>query len=145
VIKLQSTHPVRNPKYLAWIRTLPCLVCGAIRGIEASHTGPHGLGQKSPDTSTIPLCIRHHRAGKDSYHKLGPRKFSQVHDLDIPAIVRRLNLKPVIRVESGIFIGYMDEQQYILGSIETGVATAAATMIRLCVEHRRLEGVRLRP
>src|SRR4029077_584023 len=74
VSKPRPARPVRNPKYLASIRTLPCLVCGARRGIEASHTGPHGLGQKSPDTSAIPLCITHHRTGKDSYHKLGPRK-----------------------------------------------------------------------
>src|SRR4051812_40052862 len=145
VIKLNSPRPARNPRFLAWIRTLPCTVCGATRGIEASHTGPHGLGQKSPDTSAIPLCIRHHRTGKDSYHKLGPRKFAALHDLDIAAIVRQLNFKPVIRVESGMFIGYMDEQQYLPGRIETGVAIAAATMIRLCMEHRRLEGVRFRP
>jgi hypothetical protein len=52
--------------------------------------------------------------------------------------VRRLNLRPVIRVESGMFIGYLEDQQYLLGSIETGVAVAAATMIRLCMEDRRL-------
>ena len=50
--------PQRDPRYLAWIRTQPCVVCGSARGIEASHTGPHGLGQKSPDTSAIPLCYR---------------------------------------------------------------------------------------
>jgi hypothetical protein len=32
--------PQRNPRYLAFIRTQPCCVCGATRGIEASHTGP---------------------------------------------------------------------------------------------------------
>ena len=47
------------------------------QGIEASHTGPHGLGQKSSDFSAIPLCYQHHRTGKDSYHKLGPQKFSK--------------------------------------------------------------------
>ena len=61
----------RNPRYLAWIRTQPCCVCGAKRGIEASHTGPHGIGQKSPDSSAIPLCAKHHRTGADSYHRLG--------------------------------------------------------------------------
>ena len=94
VTKLRTAPPVRNWRYLSWIRMLPCLVCGARRGIEASHTGPHGLGQKSPDLSAIPLCARRHRTGKDSYHKLGPRKFAELHDLDIPAIVARLNRKP---------------------------------------------------
>jgi hypothetical protein len=127
----RTPRPVRNQKYLAWIRTLPCLVCGARRGIEASHTGPHGLGQKSPDTSAIPLCTRHHRTGNDSYHKLGPRKFAEVHCLDIPAIVRRLNLKPLIRVESGTFIGYLEGEQYLLGGVEAGIVSAISAMMRL--------------
>jgi hypothetical protein len=92
--------PTRDPWYLAWIRTLPCLVCGSTKGIEASHTCPRGLGQKSSDTSTIPLCYQHHGTGTDSYHKLGARRFALVHNLDVPVIVRRLNLKPVIRIES---------------------------------------------
>jgi hypothetical protein len=125
----------RNPKYLAWIRTHPCVVCGASRGIEASHTGPHGLGQKSPDSSAIPLCARHHRTGNDSYHKLGPRRFSQVHGLDIPAIVRRLSSKPIIRVEAGMFVGYIDNEQYVLGDIAHGIGPAVQRMIRLRTEH----------
>ena len=43
--------PQRNPRYLAWIRTQPCWVCGSTRAIEASHAGTHGIGQKSPDSS----------------------------------------------------------------------------------------------
>jgi hypothetical protein len=39
-------------------------------GLEASHTGPHGIGQKSPDFSAIPLSAKHHRTGTDSYHRL---------------------------------------------------------------------------
>jgi len=128
--------PVRNPRYLAWIRTLPCAVCGASRGIEASHTGHHGLGQKSPDTSAIPLCARHHRTGKDSYHKLGPRNFAHFHHLDIPDIVRRLNTKPIIRVEAGAFVGYLEDQQYKLGSTAEGIETVVRRMIRFCMENR---------
>lgn len=126
----------RNSRYLAWIRTQPCVVCGVQRGIEASHTGPHGLGQKSPDTSAIPLCVRHHRTGNDSYHRLGPRRFAQVHNLDIPAIVRRLNAKPVIRVEAGAFVGYLEDQEYPLGPIGEGIGSAVRKVIRLCAEDR---------
>jgi hypothetical protein len=125
----------RSPKYLAWIRTHPCVVCGASRGIEASHTGPHGLGQKSPDSSAIPLCAKHHRTGNDSYHKLGPRKFSQVHRLDIPEIVRKLNRKPVIRVEAGWFVGYIEDEQYVLGSVGNGISPVVQKMIKLRMEH----------
>jgi hypothetical protein len=128
--------PKRDFKYLAWIRTLPCVVCGAPRGIEASHTGPRGLGQKSPDSSAIPLCYRHHRTGKESYHRLGPREFAQEHDLDIPAIVRRLNTKPVIRIEAGAFVGYLESQQYRLGSTREGIVPAVRKMIKLAAEDR---------
>jgi hypothetical protein len=128
--------PQRNPRYLAWIRTQPCVVCGARRGIEASHTGPHGLGQKSSDTSAIPLCVRHHRTGNESYHRLGSRRFAQVHQLDIPAIVRRLNTKPVIRVEAGAFVGYLESQQYWLGPTRDGIEPAVRKMVRLCAEDR---------
>jgi hypothetical protein len=139
VNKLKSAPSVRNPRYIAWIRTLPCLVCGARRGIEASHTGPHGLGQKSPDSSAIPPCTRHHRTGKDSYHKLGRRKFAEAHNLDIPAIVARLNRKPLIRIETGMFIGYLEDQQYLLGTTADGIASAVRRMTRLCEEERRCQ------
>ena len=128
--------PERNPRYLAWIRTQPCVICGVRRGIEAAHTGPRGLGQKSPDTSAIPLCIKHHRTGRDSYHRLGARRFAQVHDLDIPAIVRRLNTKPVIRIEDGRYVGYLDDQQYMLGPTTQGILPAVRKMVRFCEEDR---------
>jgi hypothetical protein len=131
---------VRNPKYLEWIRTLPCLVCGARRGIEASHTGPHGLGQKSPDTSAIPLCTRHHRTGKDSYHKLGPRKFAELHNLDIPAIVLKLNAKPTMRVEAGWFVTYLEGQRYVLGNTDAGIRPAVRQAIQLYSEVRMCGG-----
>src|SRR5207247_1205917 len=83
--------PQRNPKYLTFIRSLPCAVCGTCRHIEAAHTGPRGLGQKSSDLSAIPLCAPEHRTGPKSYHKLGPHKFVTIHGLDIPALVARLN------------------------------------------------------
>jgi hypothetical protein len=128
--------PARDSRYLAWIRSLPCLVCGATRGIEASHTGLRGLGQKSPDTSAIPSCHLHHRTGANSYHKLGARRFAQVHNLDIPAIVRRLNLKPLIRVEAGAFVGYLEGRQYVLATTHAGVATAVRKMVKICTEDR---------
>ena len=128
--------PARNARYLAWIRTQPCVVCGERRGVEASHTGPHGLGQKSPDTSAIPLCAKHHRTGNDSYHRLGPRRFAQVHNIDIPALVRRLNMKPMIRVEAGAFVGYLEAEQFWLGSIGEGIAPAVRKVVRMCAEDR---------
>ena len=107
--------PQRNPRYLAWIRTQPCCVCGSTR---AHRSFAHRSAWHRPE---IPRLLRDpalrqapsHRA--DSYHRLGPRKFSEKHNLDIPAIVRRLNLKPTIRVEGGWFVAYLDNQRYVLG------------------------------
>jgi hypothetical protein len=123
--------PVRNPGYLRWIRSLPCVVCRTTRAVEAAHTGPHGLGQKSSDLSAIPLCGRHHRTGDDSYHRLGPRKFAEVHQLNIRAIVARLSARPFIRVESGAFVGRFGDQEYELGPTEAGLARAIRRMSQL--------------
>ena len=123
--------PLRNPGYLRWIRTLPCSVCRTTRSVEAAHTGPHGLSQKSSDLSAIPLCAKHHRTGDDSYHRLGPRRFAEVHHLHIGAMVARLSAKPFIRVESGAFVGRFGEEEYALGPTEAGLAQAIRRMSQL--------------
>ena len=120
---------IRNLLYLAWIRTLPCLVCGRKTAIEAAHTGPHGIGQKSPDRSAIPLCVRHHRTGRDSYHKLGPRVFERRHGIDIRAVVARLNSRPSIHIESGSFVGRYLDQDYVLGPVRIGIQSAVHRML----------------
>jgi hypothetical protein len=51
--------------------------------------------------------------------------------------VCRLNLKPFIRIETGMFIGYLEDQQYLLGMTEEGIASAVRKMTRLCGEDRR--------
>ena len=127
------TKPVRNSAYLRWIRSLPCAVCRTRWQIEAAHTGPHGMGQKSSDLSAIPLCARHHRTGDDSYHTLGPLKFAEVHRLSVREIVARLSAKPRIRVESGSFVGGFGEEEYKLGPVRGGLAQA----IRRMTEFRR--------
>src|ERR1022692_4598326 len=90
--------PDRSPEYLAWIRTLPCLVCSRVSGgatvIEAAHTnalGSRGVGQKTSDFSAIPLCSWHHRAGQNSYHRLGERWFAQAHQIHLLEVVQTLN------------------------------------------------------
>jgi hypothetical protein len=128
--------PARNAAYLAWIRTQPCIVCGRTRWIEAAHTGLRGLGQKSSDFSAIPLCEVHHRTGRDSYHRLGARRFSQVHNLDIQDIVGRLSLKPRVRIQGGMFVAHLEGQQYLLGKISNGIAPAIRNMRKVCGENR---------
>jgi hypothetical protein len=113
--------PASNPRDLAWIRTLTCLVCGRTTAIEAAHTGPHGMAQKSPDISAIPLCVRHHRTGRDSYHKLGARVFERHHQLDIRAVVAHLNSKAFVRIEFGSFVAHYLGEQYVLQSVSVSV------------------------
>lgn len=96
---------VKDPKYLDWIRTLPCVVCilpwkleksgVAYSNVqktptEAAHVGDRGLGQKCSDREAIPLCERHHRTGPLAHHVLG-KKFWAYHSLERDAIIAQLN------------------------------------------------------
>lgn len=81
----------RNPRYLARIRSLPCVICGSRRNVEAAHTGQHGMGRKSADKTAVPLCARHHRTGEDSYHSLGARAFQRHHSVDLAEIAAFLS------------------------------------------------------
>src|SRR4051812_45052378 len=125
---MRRKKPVRNPAYLRWIRSLPCIVCRSRWRIEAAHTGPHGLGQKSSDLSAIPLCARHHRTGNDSYHQLGPSKFAEVHRISIRDIVARLSARSRIRIAAGNFVLQVAGEEYKLGPVRAGLAKAIRTM-----------------
>jgi len=69
-VKGKSRFPKqRQPKYLAWIRVLPCFAftntmsgCGWVgdrRRVEPAHILPRNRG--TPDVgNTLPLCPRHH-------------------------------------------------------------------------------------
>ncbi len=74
---------MRDPKFLAFIRKLCCVICGSYRLIEAAHFGAHGLGQKASDEDALPLCLRCHRTGPHSYHVLGARRFIEFHQLNV--------------------------------------------------------------
>ena len=94
---LPRRGPERSAEYLAWIRTLGCVVCLRVSGgptvIEAAHTnalGRRGMGQKTSDFSAIPLCPGHHRVNLDSYHRLGEKGFSHEHRIDLHEVVRAL-------------------------------------------------------
>ena len=79
----QREVPVRDPKYLAFIRMLPCVACGKKKWrMEAMHTGPHGLGQKASDLDALPGCPSCHR----ELHEIGPVKFQTRHRLDFPVL-----------------------------------------------------------
>ncbi|MCE5311024.1 MAG: DUF968 domain-containing protein [Acidobacteriales bacterium] len=90
--------PLRNAAYLAWVRSLRCVVCQASSGrshqVEAAHTnvlGPKAMGRKTSDFSAIPLCFWHHQGNPDSYHRLGEKAFAARHGLDLTVVVHTLN------------------------------------------------------
>ena len=58
-----KSPPPGNKKRLAYIRTLPCIVCGAPPPSEATHLRighVAGFGQKPPDQLTVPQCRKCH-------------------------------------------------------------------------------------
>lgn len=60
----EKEKPWRNKKYLKWVSSQPCYLCGAPAD-EAHHiTGIGnlgGMGLKAPDQFTIPTCRGCHR------------------------------------------------------------------------------------
>lgn len=56
---------MKNPKYLDWVRTLPCCNCAAPEGSEAHHIKGvghmSGVGMKASDFTAMPLCRDCHR------------------------------------------------------------------------------------
>lgn len=97
----------RDPAYLRWIRTLPCVCCeqlniirlmklaqahGRSMDTEAAHVGERGLSQKCNDRETIPLCRWHHRTGPESHHRAAKR-FWEIWAIDKTELIRKLNEK----------------------------------------------------
>ena len=118
-------RPIRDPKYRAWIRTLPCAVCGTRRGIQCAHTGDHGLGQKASDRRSIPLCVRCH----EDYGRVGRRQFETMHELDIEVLILRLNEKPLIRLMGARYVMILAGEEYDLGIIDRPVKEAVKRAI----------------
>lgn len=99
----------KDPEYLEWIRSLPCVVCVIATGLtvsdwvmfirngeftvrrksEAAHVGSRGLSQKCPDRQVLPMCCRHHTIGANSHHVLG-KKFWSHHNLDRAQLIADL-------------------------------------------------------
>lgn len=83
----------RDQKYLAWIRSLPCIRCDR-QPSEAHHqpaVGHSSVGLKTSDYRAVPLCTSHHRLLHDSGRK------SFWGDTDIEAIISRLNVEFFLR------------------------------------------------
>jgi hypothetical protein len=85
--RINSRGPVRDWKYRAWIRSLPCAACGSTHQVEAAHTGSDGgMAQKPSDTSCVPLCNDCHQSAPVSYHRN-----REAMGMDFRELVERLN------------------------------------------------------
>jgi hypothetical protein len=89
----RSRKPIQHPKYLKFVRGLPCAVSGRMWGIEACHCGGRGLGQKASDLDTIPLNRKLHTNGPHSYHVLGRVRFEDYHGVSVERIIRETQLR----------------------------------------------------
>lgn len=90
----QRQPRVKDDRYLARIRTLPCVVCGCAQCTEAahirfslSHDGPTGIGRRPDDRWALPLCGDCHRR----QHSGGERAFWRLVELDPHAIADKLH------------------------------------------------------
>lgn len=78
VRSLPFEKPVRveNPRYLAFVRSHPCLICSG--HADPHHIIPGGMGTKAPDYHTVPLCRTHH----NELHNTGAQTFWQRYSRD---------------------------------------------------------------
>lgn len=71
-IGLKSPKSKPNPKYLAKVRELPCVICEAFGEPQQSSTSAHHpihdrfSTRKVPDEQAIPLCEGHHQGLRDT-------------------------------------------------------------------------------
>ena len=64
---------IKNPKYLLWLRTQPCVVCKQYANdnmdVVPAHKHGGGVAMKTDDTLALPLCKAHHTDDDISDHK----------------------------------------------------------------------------
>ena len=81
----------QEQNHLAYIRQLPCAVCGKRGGVEAAHLrlaaptygkGNTGMGTKPDDCWVVPLDSGCHRTNADSQHAGSEVEFWSRHGID---------------------------------------------------------------
>lgn len=84
----------RDSKYLAWIRSLPCLLLNPKIDntflTQAHHVLPKGQGKtgsKTDDRRAVPLCDICHR----QYHNWGRDTFESRNRIDLELEIKKLN------------------------------------------------------
>ncbi|MGP9591093.1 DUF968 domain-containing protein [Halomonas sp. H2] len=68
----------RSEQYLAFVRSLPCSVCGATEGVAAHHiTGMYqlsGMGLKPADSFAMPACDPIYKHNRDCHQQIHANK-----------------------------------------------------------------------
>ena len=61
-----------NKKYLQWVASLPCIFCATLQGVQAHHLRVMvlgtGVGRKTPDIFTLPVCYKCHEDCHNGTH-----------------------------------------------------------------------------
>lgn len=72
----------KNNKYLNWVRSLNCCICGTDQTIHAHHLKGHGHGgsSKADDRLTMPLCAEHHHELHHYGHKTFDQKYRRMNE-----------------------------------------------------------------
>lgn len=76
----RKPNPKRALQHLAFIRLLPCMICG-VRPAQAAHVRrgtDGGIGTKPSDKFSLPLCAIHH----DAQHANGELSFWSHYRID---------------------------------------------------------------
>lgn len=78
---MEKQKTYRDERYLGYIRTLPCCVCGRSNA-EPHHADTGGVGIKCNDTRAIPLCHICHT----ECHSIGKGTFQERKNVDFKAV-----------------------------------------------------------
>ena len=77
-VKFPKPMTARSEKYLAFVRSLPCCICGSPYTV-AHHAGTdRGMGLKCSDLHTVSLCTHCHV----DVHQQGVATFCAVHRVE---------------------------------------------------------------
>jgi hypothetical protein len=83
-LPLAKQHVARDAEYKAYVRSHPCAIKGRAGHrcegpVESAHIRTAGLGLKSSDYATIPLCVKAHEY---TQHQIGWGEFMSRYDLN---------------------------------------------------------------
>lgn len=96
----------RSEQYLAFVRSLPCCVCGATEGVAAHHiTGMYqlsGTGLKPADSYTMPACDPIYKHSRDCHQ--------QIHAIKALRDQQPAFLRTTLRAGIAQFTGEAQEQ-----------------------------------